>query len=79
MRCRRRWADSGVFPSVLKHRLITGPILIAALLFIVWLDDRLDGVQLSGFWQDLFMGKVHPPRGLVLFGLGLLVAPLAAL
>lgn len=64
---------------MLKHRLITGPILIAALLFIVWLDDRLDGVQLSGFWQDLFMGKAHPPRGLVLFGLGLLVAPLAAL
>jgi phosphatidate cytidylyltransferase len=64
---------------VLKHRLITGPILIAALLFIVWLDDRLDTIPLEGFWQDLFMGKVHPPRGLALFGLGLLVAPLAAL
>jgi phosphatidate cytidylyltransferase len=64
---------------VLKHRLITGPILIVALLLIVWLDDRLDSVRLTGFWQELFLGKAHPPRGLILFGLGLLVAPLAAL
>ncbi|MDY7110422.1 MAG: phosphatidate cytidylyltransferase [Planctomycetota bacterium] len=64
---------------MLKHRLITGPILVAALLLIVWLDDRLDAVRLAGFWQELFMGKVHPPRGLILFGLGLLVTPLAGL
>jgi len=63
----------------LKYRLITGPILILALLGIVLLDDWLDTVRLGGVWQDLFMGKAHPPRGLALFGLGLCVTPLAAL
>jgi phosphatidate cytidylyltransferase len=64
---------------VLKYRLITGPILIAGLLLLVIADDWLDTVTLSGFWQDLFMGKTHPPRGLLLFTVGLVVAPLAAL
>lgn len=63
---------------MLKHRLITGPILIAVMLVIVWIDDRVDTVPLSGFWQDLFRGKAHPPRGLVLFIVGLIVAPMAA-
>ena len=48
------------------------------LLAIVWVDDWLDGVELAGMWQDLFAQKQHPPRGLVLFGLALVVAPLAA-
>ncbi|MEE9129242.1 MAG: phosphatidate cytidylyltransferase [Phycisphaerales bacterium] len=63
---------------MLKHRLITGPILVIVLLAIVWVDDWLDGVELAGMWQDLFAQKQHPPRGLVLFGLALVVAPLAA-
>ncbi len=63
---------------MLRYRLITGPILIVALLAIVWLDDRLDTVQLHGFWQELFRGKDHPPRGLILFAVALIVAPLAA-
>ncbi len=64
---------------MLKHRLITGPLLILGLLAVVWLDDYLDGVPLSGWVQDLFRGKTHPPHGLALFTLSLvLVAPLAA-
>ncbi len=63
---------------MLRYRLITGPVLIIALLLIVWFDDWLDTVQLHGFWQDLFRGKDHPPRGLILFMLALIVAPLAA-
>lgn len=63
---------------MLKYRLITGPILIAALLLIIWLDDWLDTVDLHGFWQDFFRGKQHPPRGLILFFLGLAIMPLAA-
>jgi phosphatidate cytidylyltransferase len=69
------------FSHVLKYRLITGPLLIALLLAIVVLDDWLDGPagELSGFWQRLFMGKGHLPRGLPLFVLGAFVAaPLAA-
>ena len=63
---------------MLKHRLIVGSILIALLLLLPVLDDRLEQVPLTGAWQDLFLGKSHLPGGLLLFGLGLLIAPLAA-
>ncbi|MHC4710691.1 MAG: phosphatidate cytidylyltransferase, partial [Planctomycetota bacterium] len=63
---------------MLRSRLITGPILAIVLLAIVVVDNWLDGVQLEGFWNDFFAGKSHPPRGLVLFGLTLAIAPLAA-
>ena len=63
---------------MLRYRLITGPILIVALLALVMLDNRVDSVQLHGVWQDLFRGKEHPPRGLVLFVFALGLAPLAA-
>ncbi|MHC4427416.1 MAG: phosphatidate cytidylyltransferase [Planctomycetota bacterium] len=63
---------------MLKHRLITGPLLVAALLAIVWFDDRLDSWELSGFLQQLFLQKAHPPRGLALFCLALVVGVLAA-
>ena len=48
------------------------------LLGIVWVDNWLDGVELAGMWKELFAQKQHPPRGLVLFGLALIIAPLAA-
>ena len=63
---------------MLKYRIITGPLLIGALLAVILLDDWLDGVHLDGFWRELFLGKEHPPRGLALFGLALAVAPFAA-
>lgn len=64
---------------MLKYRLITGPLLIALLLGVIVLDDRLDALQLSGFWQDVvFNGKSHPPRGLALFGLALVSAAIGA-
>lgn len=63
---------------MLRYRLITGPLLIAFLLGIVWLDDRLDTVALTGAGKDLFRGKAHPPSGLALFTLALVTAPLAA-
>jgi len=63
---------------VLRYRLITGPILIVGLLALVMLDNKVDSMQLHGVWQDLFRGKEHPPRGLVLFLLALGLAPLAA-
>ncbi len=64
---------------MLKYRLITGPILIIALLALIWADNRMDALVLSDFWSNVFNDKTHPPRGLLLFGLGLLVLPLAAL
>jgi phosphatidate cytidylyltransferase len=63
---------------VLRRRLITGPILAAVLLAVVVVDNWLDGVELEGFWKDFFAGKANPPRGLVLFGLTLAIAPLVA-
>ena len=63
---------------MLRYRLITGPILIVLLLAVVMLDNKLDTVQLHDGWQNLFRGKDHPPRGLILFVLSLGVAPLAA-
>jgi phosphatidate cytidylyltransferase len=63
---------------MLKHRLITGPLLVAALLAIVWFDDWLDSRELTGFLRQLFLQKEHPPRGLALFCLALVVGVLAA-
>ena len=64
---------------MLRYRLITGPILIALLLAVVVLDNWVDSIALpAGFLQDLFRGKEHPPRGIVLFVLALALAPLAA-
>ncbi|MHC5003204.1 MAG: phosphatidate cytidylyltransferase [Planctomycetota bacterium] len=63
---------------MLKYRLITGPLLIAALLFLVWLDDRVETVELSDAMSRMFAGRDNPPGGLVIFILGLVVAPLAA-
>lgn len=59
---------------MLKYRLITGPILIIVLLGIVYLDNALDRVTLAGWMQDLFTDRTHPPRGVLLFGLGLVFA-----
>lgn len=64
---------------MLKHRLITGPLLIAFLLGVVVFDDWLEGATLSGFWKDVFLGREHPPAGMALFALALLVVPLAAM
>jgi phosphatidate cytidylyltransferase len=63
---------------MLKYRLITGPLLLLALLGVVILDDALDRVELGGFVKDLFLGREHPPRGLVLFAAGLVFAALGA-
>ena len=63
---------------MLRHRLITGTVLIAVLLAIILLDNWLDTVTLEGIWAKLFAGRETPPRGLILFLVGLLIAPLAA-
>ncbi len=63
---------------MLRYRLITGPILIVLLLAVVLLDNWVDGIELQGFFKELFRGKEHPPRGLTLFIMSLALAPLAA-
>lgn len=63
---------------MLRYRLITGPLLLISLFAIVMLDEYLDMVHLSGFWQQVFLGRDQLPRGLVVFLVMLAVVPLAA-
>jgi phosphatidate cytidylyltransferase len=63
---------------VLKHRLIFGVVLIALLLIVFYFDDKLDSVRVSGFLQEWRGGRNYLPRGLLLFGLSLIVGPFAA-
>ena len=58
---------------MLKYRLVFGPVMIAALLGLFYLDDRLDQVVLTGsVWQDLFLGRAYLPAGLLML-VGLVV------
>lgn len=52
---------------MLKQRLVTGPILIAALLGLVWLDERTTG------------GTTDVPAGAILFAVAAVAAAIAAL
>lgn len=51
--------------------------MIGGLLTLVWLDAWLDTVTLSDFWSKVFRGRTDLPAGIVMFGLTLVVAPLA--
>ncbi len=51
---------------MLRYRLITGPILIVAILLVVWLDERIAAAGGSAL------------RGVCVFAVGLLIAPLMA-
>jgi phosphatidate cytidylyltransferase len=63
---------------VLKHRLIFGPLLIVLFFGAIWLDDWLGMVAVSEGLAWLFPTRETYPPGLVLYVLGMLVAPLAA-
>lgn len=53
-------------------------MLIAALVGLMWLDERVDGVGLSGFWRRVFGDRSTPPPGTAIFVACVLVAVLAA-
>jgi len=63
---------------MLKYRLTLGPVLIAVLAALLWLDGWLDTIHLDGIWQDIFLGREYLPSGLILFGIGLTVLPIAS-
>ena len=53
---------------MLRHRLIFGPVMIAALIGVFYLDDRLDQIDISDTWvQTLFPGRSYLPAGLMMF------------
>lgn len=57
---------------MLRYRLITGPLLIAFIVGLVWLDERL-GTSAPGAASDQGW-----PRGMLILALGIVVAPLIA-
>jgi phosphatidate cytidylyltransferase len=57
---------------VLRYRLITGPILIAFIVGLVWLDERLALPSADGSAAPAWR------HGILIFALGLIVAPLIA-
>lgn len=55
---------------MLKHRLVFGPLMIAALLGVLYVDRLLDTVDLRGtVWQTILLGRHYPPAGMVMLGL----------
>lgn len=64
---------------MLRHRLIFGTLLIIGLFGFVIFDNWIDTTHLSPWLQETFNRK-HPPRGLAMFLLCVLVvAPLSAM
>ncbi|MFN7022005.1 MAG: phosphatidate cytidylyltransferase [Phycisphaerales bacterium] len=64
---------------MLKHRLILGPVLIAMIAGLLWLDERLDARSVPEAWVRWWPGESGTwPAGLVLLCAGLLIVPLAA-
>jgi len=61
---------------VLKQRLIVGAALIAALVFALWADQKLDGMPTPEGLRGL-LGATLPP-GLAMLAIGLVVVPIAA-
>ncbi len=57
---------------MLRHRLITGPLLVLGVLLLFWLDERFTGTGASA------SGEGHLPRGAIIIAVGLCIAPLMA-
>lgn len=61
---------------MLKFRIIFGPIMIAVLLGLIYLDQRIGYVDVSGSVVESVLGVKTLPPGVVLFGVfGLLMIP----
>jgi phosphatidate cytidylyltransferase len=72
-------AGAGYSRPVLKHRLVTGPILIASLLGLAWLDEFLDGLESP--WEPLAGpegGDGTLPPGIVVLVVSAVVSVLAS-
>jgi len=63
---------------LLRYRLILGPVFIALLVALFWVDSHLDRIILTGAWSTLFGGRTYLPAGLALFAVSMLVVPVAA-
>ncbi len=65
--------------AMLRYRLIFGPIMIAALVGLVLLDEQLDRLDVQAtFLRALFPDRSHLPSGLILFALFLTLIALGS-
>ncbi len=64
---------------MLRNRLLLGPVFIAALIGLLWLDEWIDRQPCPSVlrWFDTDNTGTNPP-GLVLFALGLIIVSIAA-
>jgi phosphatidate cytidylyltransferase len=64
---------------MLRYRLTFGLLMLALLLGMVWLDSRLDTVDIAGtFWQRVFLGRTYLPAGLVMLAVFCLMLSIGA-
>lgn len=63
---------------MLRQRLLLGPPLILALLGVIWLDDRIERLDLAGAWRWVAQGRPSPPPGVVIFVVMLAISFLAS-
>jgi len=63
---------------MLRYRMIVGPLLIALMLGLFWLDASLSRVELTGWWRALFADRPRPPSGMVLLACVIALIPPAA-
>jgi len=52
---------------MLVHRLIFGPLMIAALLGLLYCDQWLDSINLTGTWFESVLHRTYLPAGLLMF------------
>lgn len=62
----------------LARRLTLGPILILALIALLWADGALDRTPITGALSDLFGGRSTLPPGLLIVAAALALSPVAS-
>lgn len=63
---------------MLRHRLLLGPVLIAALLGVFWVDASIAAAPIPGWLRPAFFGRDAFPPGLAMFVLAMAISPLAS-
>lgn len=64
---------------MLRYRLLLGPVLVAVIVAVAWVDERIEGVALSPFWQRaLLQDKPSLPPGTAIFALAIVLSVLAS-
>lgn len=63
---------------MLRYRLVFGTLMIGLLLLVFWADGALDHVALTGTALGAWTARAHPPTGLLMLCLAVVVIALSA-